>query len=373
MPIDEQILVEAAQVEVAQPDADHKRKKAGSPGYFREALEDAERLLKYAAETGVTIGADTRTAILRARSDFDSGWSEDVAAKLLLALTQLASTLTPVTAASLEACHSETRPTMRHYLTWAVILSVIIIPASILTFVSSSISDSIRADIDTANTLTVKLTSELGPPARPDVGSSIEIAELQEYAATVRSIYARAKRLNHFVLPHVAVPPPLIPPQGTLAEQADYLKKKFELRIPLAIDKLAAERDNIAVTYQDVRFFAQNIMSDTSTFYGALNSCILPVLYALLGTCAYLLRTFEDQMSTRTFIPSAANSARFLIAAIGGAVIGLFSGFTTQAKASPLALAFLVGYAVEVFFAFLEGLIKSFTRTTSAASNPPTP
>jgi hypothetical protein len=69
-------------------------------------------------------------------------------------------------------------------------------------------------------------------------------------------------------------------------------------------------------------------------------------------------------MSTRTFIPSAANSARFVIAAIGGTVIGLFSGFTTQAKASPLALAFLVGYAVEVFFAFLEGLIKSFTKTT---------
>ncbi len=344
-------------------EADKISGSAGSPGYFLEALQDAERLLKYAAESGVDVDANTSAAVLRARADFPNGWSEDVAAKLLLALTDLASRLKPVTAASLEACHSETRPTMHHYLVWAIILSAVIIPASILMFVTSSIADSMRDDINTANGLVVKLSSELGPPARPDIGSSIEIAELQEYASTVRSIYARARRLNQFVYPHVDLPPPLVAPSGNPAERAEYLKKKFELAIPMT--DLAAARDNMTVTYQDVRYFAQNIMSDTSTFYGALNSCILPILYALLGTCAYLLRTFEDQMGTRTFIPSAANSARFVIAAIGGTVIGLFGGFTARANASPLAIAFLVGYAVEVFFSFLEGLIKSFTKSTS--------
>ena len=39
-------------------------------------------------------------------------------------------------------------------------------------------------------------------------------------------------------------------------------------------------------------------------------------------------------------------------------MIGLFGNFTQQASASPLAVAFLVGYAVEVFFTFLEGLSK---------------
>jgi hypothetical protein len=353
---------------IIDADTDQAPHQAHSPGYFLEALEDAERLLKYAAEIGVDVVPQTRSAILRARATHSRGWTEETAAELLLALTSLAARLKPVTASSLVACHSETRPTMRTYLVWAFILSVIIIPASILTFVTSSISDAIRTDISTANALTVKLTSELGPPPRSDIGASTEIAELQEYAATVRSIYARARRLNGVVFPHVAVPPPLLPPPGTEAERAEYLKKKFELTLP--ITDLAAERDNVAVTYQDVRFFAQNIMNDTSTFYGALNSCILPILYALLGTCAYLLRTFEDQMSNRTFIPSSANSARFVIAAIGGTVIGLFSGFTAQANASPLALAFLVGYAVEVFFTFLESLIKSFTRTASPPTTP---
>jgi putative flippase GtrA len=72
-------------------------------------------------------------------------------------------------------------------------------------------------------------------------------------------------------------------------------------------------------------------------------------------------------MSTRTFIPSDANSARFLIAGIGGAVVGLFNNFsiTQGATVSPLAIAFLVGYAVDVFFAFLEGMLQSFTRSAN--------
>jgi hypothetical protein len=48
-------------------------------------------------------------------------------------------------------------------------------------------------------------------------------------------------------------------------------------------------------------------------------------------------------------MPSIANSARFLIAGIGGAVVGLSNNFTITQGASipPLAIAFLVGYAVD--------------------------
>jgi hypothetical protein len=339
------------------------------PAYFKEALEDAERLLKYSAEIGVEdIEPETRAAILHAREVYPSGWTEEVADQLLLALARLAAHLKPVTAASLKAYHSATRPTMRVYLVWAILLSAIIIPSSILTFVTSNISQSIRADIVTANALAVKLTTELGPPERTDLSLTEKIADLQEYGSVMRSIYGRANRLNRYVFPHVPVPLPLERPQEAPGQKLDwyqislYQKKKFELPIPLT--DLPAARDSMTSTYQDVRYYAQTILTDISTFYGAINSCILPILYALLGTCAYLLRTFEDQMSNRTFVPSSANSARFLIAAIGGTVIGLFGNFTQQASVSPLAVAFLVGYAVEVFFSFLEGLIKAFTKST---------
>jgi hypothetical protein len=72
-------------------------------------------------------------------------------------------------------------------------------------------------------------------------------------------------------------------------------------------------------------------------------------------------------MATRTFVPSVANSARFLIAAIGGAVVGLFDNFTITQGASipPLAIAFLVGYAVDVFFSSLEGVAPGLSPRPS--------
>jgi hypothetical protein len=129
---------------------------------------------------------------------------------------------------------------------------------------------------------------------------------------------------------------------------------------------------DLTTVYQDVRYFAQSLIDDVSFFYGAISACLLPVLYALLGTCAYLLRTFEQQMTTRTFTPSIADSARFLVAAIGGAVVGLFNNFTITQGASipPLAIAFLVGYAVDVFFVFLEGVLQAFTKGGTTSPTP---
>lgn len=357
---------------MAHPEAGHLHGGTTTPAYFQEALEDAERLLKYCAELGISVDPETRGNVLHARALFASGWTEDVTAKLLLALTTLAAQAKPVTAASLKAYHSETRPTMRTYLTWAIVLSAVIIPASIITFVTSNIADSIRADIVQANALAVKLNSEVSPSASADVSMTEKITTLQTFASTNRLIYARANRLNLYVIPRVELPEPLsAADKMPEAQRAQYLREKFELPTTLTAQNLDATRQTITQNYQDVRYFAQTIMTEIATFYGAITICVLPILYALLGTCAYLLRTFEDQMNARTFVPSAANSARFLIAAIGGTVIGLFSNFTQQTSASPLAIAFLVGYAVEVFFSFLEGFIKAFTRNTPGTA--PTP
>jgi hypothetical protein len=45
-------------------------------------------------------------------------------------------------------------------------------------------------------------------------------------------------------------------------------------------------------------------------------------------------------------------------------VVGLFDNFTIGQGASipPLAIAFLVGYGVEVFFSFLDGLLQPLTK-----------
>ena len=354
------------------------------PAYFGAAVEDAERLLKYAAEIGIDIDDDTRDDILHARAASSVGWDEETAVNLLAALTRLAARLRPVTAESLKACSDDTQPTVRIYWVVAVCLAMIIVPFSLASFVTSAISNAIRTDIVTANDLAVKLRAQLGPPsaqtqtAAPTVATPAKhaspipaglnevdvITELQQFASSIRSIDARARQLNVLVF-HVERDP-----FASIRKDPAAIHNKFQL--PAGLPNLAEAADGRTVVYQDVRYFAQSLLDDVSFFYGAITTCLLPVLYALLGTCAYLLRSFEEQMKTRTFTPSVANTARFLIAGIGGAVVGLFNNFTITQEASipPLAIAFLVGYAVDVFFSFLEGLLQSFTKTKSSTNSP---
>jgi len=263
-------------------------------------------------------------------------------------------------------------------------LAAIIVPFSVASFVTSAISDAIRKDIVTANELAVKITAQVHSPsnpspaatpasvkpAEPDSGlppglSVVDvITELQQFASIIRAVDGRARRLNALVFRIEQ------DPYSSIRNDPKAIHDMFQLPPELPKHLVEAADRRIQV-YQDVRYFAQTLLDDVSTFYGAITTCLLPVLYALLGTCAYLLRSFEEQMRSKTFIPSSANSARFLIAGIGGAVVGLFNNFTITQGASipPLAIAFLVGYAVDVFFSFLEGLLQAFTKTKSPASS----
>jgi hypothetical protein len=364
-------------MEMAQPPVDRELEPNTSvpQSYLDEALQDAERLLKYAAEVGITVDDNVRHAIVRSTTESQSGWTEEGSTALLAALTTLAAQLKPVTAESLKACRYEPCHAVRDYLKWSIGLAAVIVPFSFASFVTSGFSDAIRKDIVTANQLAVRLVAQLHPTPmvtaadtaiadapQPVVVAGVSVVEvvdeLQQFASLIRSVDDRARRLNGFVLFLER------DPYRSLRGNPDAIHEKFQLPAELTKHLEQAADDRIKV-YQDVRYFAQSLQDDVSTFYGAIATCLLPVLYALLGTCAYLLRSFEQEMTTKTYVPSSANSARFLIAGIGGGVVGLFNSFTVTQGASipPLALAFLVGYAVDVFFSFLEGLLQAFTKT----------
>jgi len=355
---------------------------------FGCVLDDAMLLLTHAAETGTDVDETTRASILSAKAAANADWDFPGAASLLAALSTLAAKFKPITADSLRASSSSlVNPDIRSLRLWTSILTVPIVLFSVLSFVSSSISTTVRTDVTTANELLVKLRAELGAPNAPTAGTPekptlpaglIEgdvLAQLQQYASTVRAIDARARQLNWFVLNAEHDPyatyrwnRKLNPAQ--LEANQHFIRANFQLPIPLS--NMPQALDTITTTYQEVRSFAQDILDLVSICYGAVTACLLPILYALLGTCAYLLRNFEEELRTLTYLPSTkTNWARFLIAGIGGSVVGLFNFVLTQGTSiSPLAIAFLVGYAVDVFFSFLEGLLRSFTKTSTPVSSP---
>lgn len=333
-------------------------------GPFDETLNDAERLLDYATITGVEIDDATRNSILKARFESCGGWTETIAANLMAAESKLAARLKPVTAASLKAHAGDARHTVRIYFHVAIWLAAFIVPASIVTFVTSGIAKAITNHIAEADALAVKLTSEVDQSGKPVVGQAQARTDLQSFAAAMRAVDTRARQLNWFIR-HVENDP-----LSSYRNDPQNLRKQLQVNVEQLRDNFNGETLRLIPTYQAVRYFGQSVVDDVSVFYGALNSCVLPVLYALLGTCAYLLRSFQQDMANHTFIPSHSNLACFLTAGIGGAVVGLFNNFVVNQSATipPLAIAFLVGYAVDVFFSFLEGLIRGFTRRGSGTA-----
>jgi hypothetical protein len=93
--------------------------------------------------------------------------------------------------------------------------------------------------------------------------------------------------------------------------------------------------------------------------WAAITTYTLPVLYAVLGSLAFILRDLSEQSINKTFHPTHGrfvNRVRLVVAVIIGTVIGLFDNFwkDSSVSASPLAIAFIAGYAANTFFAFLD-------------------
>jgi hypothetical protein len=325
---------------------EHRAKSDIAADAYGSLLDQADILLMYAATTGIELDDKVRLAIYNARIP-ETARNADVADALFAAYTKLSTKLKPITAESLVASQHKNRGVQKYRLI-VLTLALIVIPFSILSFVSSAISEDIGKHIDEGNSLLVQLRDGLGADfAGPKKLTDAEaIMKIQQLSTTMRSIYQEANELNVTLLDQIHDVP--VAPR----------------RLPLGLADLGKTVTDMVPTFQDLRHFGQTGRDLVSIFYGAISTCLLPVLYALLGVSANLLRQFEQQIRARTYVQSEANSAHFVVAAIGGGVVGLFNNFTLGQSASipPLAIAFLVGYAVDVFFSFLENLVQTFAK-----------
>src|SRR5437867_1578960 len=263
-----------------QPITDHRGRQDEWYIRFKDNLEDAERLLKYAAEIGIEVDPDIRSHVLAARTACSTGWSKTTAANLLDSFTKLAAHLKPVTAESLRASSLDSRPAVRAYWAVAICLAIIIIPFSVASFVTSAISDAIRKDIVTANELAVRINTQVGsatPAAgggndsgsRPERTSAIPagfsridvITELQTFASSIRDLDTRARQLNRFIFNTVRDP--------FADKRTDPVEMKRTFQLPIPLVNLAEAADERIQVYQDARSFGQGTVDEVSVFYGA--------------------------------------------------------------------------------------------------------
>jgi hypothetical protein len=354
--------------------------------FATDALGETQRLLAYAASSGITIEPDVSDAIARARAAHElHSWNAEIEAKFWPAKSKLSQAVKPVTVDSLaEGAIGAAAKATRRYFQSTLILSAVILPISIIVFINTALSNDIGTLLKENDAAAIALHEQLvnyqstlertaaigadrGNPAPAGTNAQALLSpnlveKLAQFARINRQIFAESRTLNLFILNTEPEP------WWASAGREDVKRSNLEL------DVRAGDPDHPSVTtvgfekiatFQDIRAFARQTQQMNLIIYGALTAYVLPIAYSLLGACAFVLRSMAAQTGSKTYQPSYSNRARLIIALIAGTVIGLFNNFTQGVSVSPLAVAFLVGYAVEVFFSFLDAFVHTFDKARS--------
>ena len=375
-----------------------------------QILEEGKYLLHFAVEAGMEVEPHVAAHIIEGARRGPPVWDTPQAGELVAAISKLAAKLHPVTAETLRACREDADDAIRGYKKIVYWLAGLIVPLSMTSFIYTSLSNTITAQLKIANDLAVALHQEVDSSATSSTQGPLpgSVTQLQQFAGAMRAAYSHTGQLNSLVLTPVwnplpwaadqeskgsdpqlntegtkkadregdgasdqlEAPTPALPHSSKGSEEANRRKvwDLMELNPKLnanSMSEVRADLDRLTKTYQDVRLYATNVQDQTSMTWGAVSTCFLPVLYALLGACAAVLRAFSKQVEARTFVASYATPARFVIAAIGGGIVGLFNNFSIGQSLSPLAVAFLIGYAADIFFSFLEGSMQNLGKGKS--------
>ncbi len=383
--------MEAAQKTLSVREAPAPIAAAAPTRDFLAALDEAGLLLQYAASTGRLPLAGTDAAQATQNTIRDVVNAQEAArcgrvppqtvTTFWMAYARLAAILAPVTAASLLASRQLSLAGMK--LRAAALVSAVIL-FSIFLFMSNATLSDTSDLIDQQNQASLQLWSDIQlladeTAAQPQTAQAHgnQAALVTERAFTDVVEFARrnawllqsASRLNYwFTPPWLQLSIDQVKFDGTGKDGLDHLNVPPQTS---GADQVRTEAINQIKAFQNIRDYALGLFKIDTLIYTSLSTYFLPTVYALLGAFLNGFRVYSRLIRRMEFRPSAAHSARYFIAAIAGLVIGLFGSLMPKNLAlSPLAFAFLAGYAVEAFFSRLDGLIRRIKDGAEESARP---
>jgi hypothetical protein len=129
---------------------------------------------------------------------------------------------------------------------------------------------------------------------------------------------------------------------------------------------------DMRTTFHTIRYYADDVRTDFGILYETVAGCLLPIFFAALGAVTFGLRDLRQRLETRTWVPqgTALPFLRVIIAAAAGFMLSLFSDFSTKSGLTPIALAFIIGYSVDVFFTFIDSIVLRFKTPITTPPKP---
>lgn len=154
------------------------------------------------------------------------------------------------------------------------------------------------------------------------------------------------------------------------------LRKQIITERNISLQELNDQYNSLARQLQRVKVKedSQRVRLGAGFVLVILESYILPILYALLGASAHILRTVAKEIEEENF--SIESKRGYILRLALGTLAGLMVGWfvfllpsqTFLASISPLAIAFLVGYNIEILFSWMDAFIERFSKTDKSDS-----
>lgn len=319
----------------------------------KRAVGDAKLLLSYVTENGRSIDDKSVRTIVEAAQLVSAGsLTVDQEIAFWTAYREVASTAAPTSVASLRATvdlpttdsvkhawfghpSSPARQTVRYYTAWVILVLVVLLTVQVYQLFGATASREIQTLSKEYDALIVKRQAATakgvsGQLELSDISAAFENLQLRQRASYDLLMWW-SNRLPDWVAP---VPAPTTASMDTVLA-----------------NRLAVQQRALMVN-------------------DALQRYVLPLLYGLLGSCVYVLRTLATQIRTRSYIESVNIDFRLrtYTGALSGLVVGwFFSGDSSSVITTlqPNALAFLAGYSVDLLFSAMDRILNAFSSPLS--------
>jgi len=345
-----------------------------APKPLEEAVSDAHLLLAYAARRGLEIQPVTAQSII-AMGTHDQP-SADAEQRFWIALSELSRLIRPATIERVRAYLPQPRAqgpgfdpspadtAVRRYRQYAYRALAVLLVVQIYTLVGSAVLKDINTPNPEMDDVAKRFSKEqqalsTGTPA-PSMDDFYEVSRLQANLT---------KQLNHLTAMNMLLdgwqrywhPVELfdsIRPAPPAANAAALFPSD---RVPPSIpppDRRATEP-----------YSAEHELTviEGGLVLSALQAYVLPFLYGMLGACVFILRSLANDIQHFEFSSEIGYRLRMPLGALAGVAVAWLPSSEPLTGATPLALAFLAGYSVEILFNAMDRLIKSLSGDAKPA------
>ncbi|KZN38767.1 hypothetical protein N474_21080 [Pseudoalteromonas luteoviolacea CPMOR-2] len=326
-----------------------------------QVIQEGQQLVSYMAKHGqVSLDPELAEVMINAKYKLQKKqWSAQDERDVLHSYDQLAKAVAPVSMESIQAISrldvdkpSQAERAVAWYRRYTLVALVCLLLVQVYYLFGHSLAHDLKVLYESRNEWQVKVSK-----ASVDSAEYVQIQQsYEEVGQRLDANYNLLKVWNRVWLFGLTFNSD-IPPYSQEKLAVEQRRLEREQANANELDNLHLSQTRLKARLQlfENMLFAQSVLE-------VLQGYILPLLYGLLGAFIFVLRDLLKEIKAITFTSDSEirYRLRLTLGALGGMIIGWFLNpqeLSGLASLSPMALAFLMGYNVDVLFAIMDQII----------------